>query len=129
MATALPKTFFSHLIEGTILFVFGVPEYWHDQEPIQYLMDAYPQAKMIGCSTAGEIHGGSIEDHSLSVAVVKFNDTFMEQTFVEIHAVEDSFTAGETIANDLNKRNLQGDIFYISKPLSFEKLLSFIKMI
>lgn len=99
--------------KNTLLIIFGAPEYLNDQLPIQQLFDAYPEAKFIGCSTAGEINGASISDHSLSVAVVKFSDTVMEQTFVELQTADDSFMAGETIANKLNKNNLQA-VFVLS---------------
>ena len=101
----------------TLLIIFGAPEYCNDQTPVQQLIAAYPNAKLIGCSTAGEISGDSITDHSISVAVVKFDDTVLKSTFVEILTMDDSFKAGERIAHELNANNLRG-VFILSDGLN-----------
>ena len=52
--------------------VYAAPEYMDSPLPLAELMRAYPQSKVIGCSTAGEIAGPYVNDASLSVAVVRF---------------------------------------------------------
>ncbi len=102
---------------STLVIIFGAPEYYDDQTPVRQLIDAYPNAKKIGCSTAGEINGNSIEDHSISAAVVKFNDTILKITSVEVKSMDDSFKGGERIANQLNTNNLRS-IFILSDGLT-----------
>ena len=59
----------------TLVLVFGPSE----REPVQGAMDAvratYPQSAILGCSTAGEIHGPEVRDGTLSVAVARFAST------------------------------------------------------
>src|SRR5229473_646643 len=58
--------------EDTLVVVFGAPELDDVQAPLGQLMAAYGRSHVIGCSTAGEIFGTALTDHSLSVAVVRF---------------------------------------------------------
>jgi len=101
----------------TLVIIFGAPEYCDEQAPIRELIDAYLQAKIVGCSTAGEINGIAILDKSISVAVVKFNKTDLKESTVNINSADDSFAAGEKIANELNSDKLRG-IFILSNGLN-----------
>src|SRR3981081_2038057 len=58
--------------EDTLVVVFGAPELDEVQAPQGQLTAAYGRSHVIGCSTAGEIFGTALTDHSLSVAVVRF---------------------------------------------------------
>ncbi len=101
----------------TLVLIFGAPEYINNQKPIQEIIAAYPQAKIIGCSTAGEINGSAIADNSLCVAVMKFKETNIAISRAEVKTAEDSFNAGEQIAKQLNKNKLRG-IFVLSDGLN-----------
>jgi len=41
--------------ENTLILVFAAPEFISNPAPIQALHQYYPHAKMVGCSSAGEI--------------------------------------------------------------------------
>ena len=56
----------------TLVVAFGAPEFRDDWTPFQDLARAYPNSHLLGCSTAGEIHGACLTDSSVSVAVLRF---------------------------------------------------------
>lgn len=102
--------------ENTLILIFCSPNFIKNPEPIKELAKHYPQAKMIGCSSAGEIAGPLVSDKSISVAVVKFEKTPIRITSMKISSSEDSYTAGQHIATTLDKNDLRG-IFVLSDGL------------
>lgn len=103
--------------DSTLVLIFGAPEFIENREPLQQIAQHYPRSKIIGCSSAGEISGPYILDKTLSVAIIKFEETTIEIVKEEIVTAEDSFKAGQNIAVALNKSNLRG-IFVLSDGLN-----------
>jgi len=91
----------------TLILVFAAPQFINNPKPIAELIKAYPQAKITGCSSAGEIFGSTINDNSLSVAVVKFDHTMVRIESTTIQNSEDSYTAGSTLAKKLTDEDLK----------------------
>ena len=58
--------------DNTLVLIFASPIYKNNAEPIKQLANVYKKAKIIGCSTAGEIFGAKIFDNSISVSVIQF---------------------------------------------------------
>ena len=103
----LPKSLDS---KKTLIIVFGANSYFYEFTPIQKLINDFSKSKIIGCSTAGEIIGQTITDESLSVAAISFEKTDMRIATSPVVNSEDSFKAGEDIANALNEPKLRGVI-------------------
>lgn len=101
---------------NTLLLIFASPDFINHPEPIQELAKKYPQSKMIGCSSAGEILGASISDHTLSVAIIRFNKTPIKVAKIKIEDAKQSYQAGEAIATDLDSDSLR-NIFVLSEGL------------
>lgn len=102
--------------EQTLILVFAAPEFIENPEPIQEIRKHYPRSKIMGCSSAGEIAGTSVFDHSLSVAIARFEHTTLKLAKVEHHIADKSYTGGEQIAKELNTRGLRS-IFILSNGL------------
>ena len=102
--------------EQTLVLIFAAPHFWHNQQPIHELRQFYKHAKMIGCSSAGEIFGSHIYDKSLSVVVVRFERTTLKLVKAEVHDGEDSFAAGQRITRQLHNDDLCS-IFVLSGGL------------
>lgn len=104
--------------EETLVIVFAAPSYLDRPAALSELAHAYPNSKLIGCSTAGEIAGAFVNDHSLSVAVVRFERSKIMTASAEIRDTGDSRRAGEYLSGKLNqKKNLRG-IFVLSDGLN-----------
>src|SRR3989338_566341 len=79
--------------ERTLVLAFGAPEIIDQSEAFAELSRAYPRSHVIGCASAGEIHGTTIRDGSLSVSVARFDKTKLETASLEVSRAEDSFVA------------------------------------
>jgi len=102
--------------ENTLIIIFSSPDFINDPTPIQELAKHYPSSQIIGCSSAGEIAGTHISDHSLSVAIAKFEKTPIKIASIQINSTEGSFKTGQQIATMLNQDDLRG-IFVLSDGL------------
>jgi hypothetical protein len=94
--------------ENTLVLVFGAPEFIDTPEPISQIVKAFPKSHIVGCSTAGEILGSSLSDHSLAAVAVQFEHSHIAITSAKVQNAHDSFNAGRAIAESLKAPNLQG---------------------
>jgi len=93
---------------STLVLVFGPSRRIDDPGPLAELLSAYPNSHVIGCSTSGEIHGTSIDDDSLSVAVCRFAHTRLRSAGAEVgQDAGDSARAGREIAASLMADDLK----------------------
>ena len=100
----------------TLVLVFASPEYMDQPAALAELVKAYPKSRLIGCSTAGEIVGPVVNDASLSVAVLQFERSTLAAVSAEIKDADDSLSAGEQLAKQLNKKDLRA-VFVLSDGL------------
>lgn len=90
----------------TLVLAFGAPGRAAPSPPLNDLVAAYPQSAVVGCSTAGEIHGTTIRDDSVSVAVVRFDKTRVRTASASVAGAQDSQLAGKQIAAELEASDL-----------------------
>ena len=103
--------------DRTLVVAFGAPELIDTPKPLKELKAAFPRAKVVGCSSAGEIAGTSVRDHSLSVAVAKFDHTDLHVASLEVQSSAQSFTAGQTLARQLSAKPGLRAVFVLSEGL------------
>ncbi len=101
----------------TLILVFGASEFVDTPKPLSDLVAAYPQAKIVGCSGAGEIHGEHIADGTLSVAVMRFERTTLRLAEAAVTVGSPSKDAGADIAAALKAPDLRA-IFVLSDGLA-----------
>lgn len=87
--------------ERTLVVAFGAPGFRDDPAPFRDLQAAYPSAHLLGCSTAGEIHGARLTDDSVVVAVARFRDADLRSAVAVREGAGGSFAAGRRIAESL----------------------------
>ena len=100
----------------TLVLAFGAPCYADDWAPFRQLAAAFPQAQLIGCSTAGEIAGAAVHDASISATVVRFDGTRLRRAAATIATVADSRAAGARLAEQLAAPDLRA-VFVLSDGL------------
>ena len=103
--------------ETSLLLLFGDSRLIDHPALIQQVLDACPRSHVMGCSTAGEIHGCEISDDSLVVAAARFDHTALRTAQATVQAPTDSYTAGRTIAEQLKHPSLRG-VFVLSDGLN-----------
>lgn len=94
--------------QRTLILLFGSSHFVDSADPIRELIDHYPRSVVIGCSTAGEILGTQIFDESLSAAIVRFDHTDIKMASAPAGSPDDSFKAGQDIAQQLHDARLKG---------------------
>jgi len=92
--------------EATLVFVAGAAELIDKPAPFAELRRAFPKARILGCSSAGEISGASISDHSIVAAIARFETTRLAIETAPALAGE-SFAAGQALAKGLVKDDLR----------------------
>lgn len=102
--------------DNTWILIFASPNFIHDPSPFLELKSFYTQAKIMGCSSAGEIYGANVLDNSISVAVIQFEKTRLKMFSIENKRSEDSYHTGKNIAQACLAPDLKG-IFVLSPGL------------
>lgn len=102
---------------NTLVFVFGDTNFPNSSDLLKQIQSKCNNAKLIGCSTAGEIFGSNVEDNSLSVAVTSFEKTNIRSYTAKINSSSDSRAAGKEIASRLAGPGLKG-IYLLSDGLN-----------
>jgi hypothetical protein len=100
----------------TLIVAFGAADIAVSGPPLAELRAAYPQARLIGCSSAGEIHGPRLLDGSLVVGVARFDRSQVDLAQAGVERPEDSFEAGASLAHRLLAPDLRA-IFVLSDGL------------
>jgi hypothetical protein len=90
----------------TLVLLFGYPGLADDPSPLAPLSAAFPKAKFLGCSTAGEIVGSSVRDDSISVAIVRFDATEIRTASAMVAGPGDCEPAGMALADALRAPDL-----------------------
>jgi hypothetical protein len=97
----------------TLVLAFGWSGLADELAILEPLLAAYPAAKLVGCSTAGEIAGASVRDASISVAVARFDSTDLRVASAIVGAPADCRPAGREIASRLDSPDLSA-VFIVS---------------
>lgn len=87
--------------QNQLILVFGSTALLSDSSHFHAIRSAFPGGLIVGCSTAGEIHGTEVSDDTLVVTAVDFEHTRLH--FSQAHIVESSqsFTVGHSLAQSL----------------------------
>lgn len=83
---------------STLVVAFGAPGLRDRPELLERLARAFPASCLVGCSSAGEIHGASLRDESLSVGVARFAGTGLRAAEAVVEGPDDSRAAGRRVA-------------------------------
>ena len=94
------------LPEAQLVFVFGGIDQFESANWLAPLQRMFPEALLVGCSTAGEICGTAVNDETVVATAIAFRHTTVQSAMVHMADVSDSAEAGNTLAAQLPKHNL-----------------------
>jgi hypothetical protein len=77
-----------------------------------HLAQAFKQAHIIGCSTAGEISNQGVGDDSLVITAVRFEAATVTQASTVLASMDDSFAAGVRLVTALPKDGLRAILIF-----------------
>lgn len=76
------------------------------------MAQAFPGAHRLGCSTAGEISAQGVDDGTLVVTAVQFDQIQVEQVSTVLADMGDSFAAGKRLASGLRQEGLRAILVF-----------------
>lgn len=94
----------------TLVVTFASRSFAEHQEPFAELRAALPHARMVGCSTSGEIFGTRVSDDSLVAAIVRLEHSRVEVARTRLERADresPSFAAGRRLAARLAAPDLR----------------------
>ena len=102
------------LPEAHLVLYFGGRELL--AEAAQQLGRMFPRARIVGCSTGGQILGDDVSDDTLVAVAIRFAATTVRLAHASLGEAADSRICGETIGRALQGNDLAG-IFVLSDGL------------
>jgi hypothetical protein len=99
-----------------LVLLFGSRAVLQQKEPFTEVAQAYPNAHLMGCSTAGEICGTHVLDDSVVATAVQFEATCVQGARIALGEAGNSLTAGQRLAEALEKEGL-AHVFVLSDGL------------
>ncbi|MGV6830932.1 MAG: FIST signal transduction protein [bacterium] len=94
-------------IQPNIFLLFVSSDFLDKEIFLAELHRKYPEATMIGCSTAGEISDITVMDDSISLTAIELNKVTHKKYAVKVDKMEDSYDAGQILAEKLNDDDLK----------------------
>ena len=94
------------LPSAQLVMFFGAREAIADCANHQALRTMYPDAHLLGCTTAGEICGTTVSDDSVVATAIRFDHTSVRAAYRPLVNASNSKAVGEEIARDLAGENL-----------------------
>jgi len=104
------------LPSAQLVMFFGAREALADCAIHQALRAMYPDAHLLGCTTAGEICGTTVSDDSLVATAIRFDHTSVRAAYRPLVDASNSKAVGEEIARDLAGENLR-HVFVLAEGL------------
>ena len=106
-------------VDPNLFLLFVSPGFTLKTDVLSELYHRYPDALVIGCSTAGEISGITVKDHSIALTAIQFEKTQLKLVSVKVEDKRSSEKAGKKIAEKLFKQDLK-HVFVLSDGLSVD---------
>lgn len=107
------------IVNGTdanLILGFGSKNLIADEKLYNTLAAKFPLSEIVLCSTAGEIFGKSVSEHTVSITVIQFEKTKIKSASVNLNSFNDSFESGKALIEKFNPENL-AFIFVLSDGL------------
>ena len=91
---------------ANLVIIFGGTSVLKRPDLLEGVRKAYPNARLFGGSTAGEILDTQVSDDSLVITAVHLEHTELAGAHVDVNQVENSYQAGERLAHSLDPTGL-----------------------
>lgn len=104
------------LSDATIVFYFLSPDYPQKEAYLKALKKTYPGARLVGCTTGGEIAGNEALINTAISSAIKLEQSHIRLAQTHVMANTESYSAGKDMAAKLNDPALRF-IFVLSDGL------------
>ncbi len=100
-----------------LILAFGHRQLIENSNAIDLLKQKFPQAQLIGCSTAGEIENEQVHNGTICATAIQFEKSNVVSHHLHIKHTDDSYAAGHKIVTAFNHNNLR-HIFVLTDGLA-----------
>ncbi len=101
-----------------IVFLFGDTDAVKDEKRFYELAELFPNAKIVGCSSSGNILNSQVTKFSIVATAISFDKAFVEISSINFKNGDDIEQISQNLINNLPKENLK-HIFLMSDGLLF----------
>ena len=99
-----------------IVFLFGDTDAVKDEKRFYELAELFPNAKIVGCSSSGNILNSQVTKFSIVATAISFDKAFVEISSINFKNGDDIEQISQNLINNLPKENLK-HIFLMSDGL------------
>ena len=104
-------------LNPNLILVFSDRKLLQQSNIGQEIRQAFPEALLAGCSTAGEIGGATVKENSASISFIEFEKTKIIYREQEIKDAADSLSSGASLIDSMEKEGLQ-HVFVLSDGIN-----------
>ena len=97
-------------IEPNLVLVFAAPRFFTEPDFAAKLKEAFPAARRVAVSTAGEISSQGVSEDSAVISAIRFERTPFKLAATDIVSMDDSAGAGARLAQQLQAPDLKAVI-------------------
>jgi hypothetical protein len=94
-------------LKPQLVTVFGAVPFFSDPSFMAVLRTTFPDAAIVGCSTAGEISAEGVADGTCAVTAISFSTTGIRTAATVLAGMDDSHAAGARIGSELTAPDLR----------------------
>ena len=95
-----------------LLLIFGNIDHFRYPGLHAAIRSAFPKASLLGCSTAGEITAGGVDDGTCTFTAINFDKARLNQGATRLAGMDDSFAAGERLGNQIAAPDLKAVLLF-----------------
>lgn len=103
-------------LDPNFVIIFGSYAHFETSGLAKKVSDMFPQALVVGCSTAGEISNDGVSDDTMVVTACKFQNPNFKPIWAEFSDMEHTIDAGRGLAQKLELKNLSA-VFLLGRGL------------
>jgi hypothetical protein len=100
----------------SLVLIFGPRQLLGSPTPLELIRRLFPNAQLVGCSTAGEIAGAKLSDGELVFTAIEFERSQVRVVTTDLVCADDSRQAGKRLASQLLDSSLV-HVFVLSDGL------------
>src|SRR3989339_827540 len=97
-------------IDPNLVLVFAAPNFFTDADFAVQLAAAFPAARRVAVSTAGEISSQGVSENSAVISAIRFERTPFKVASTDIVDMDDCIGAGQRLAQQLQAPDLKAVI-------------------
>ena len=94
-------------IDANLFLLFISPGFNEKEAFVSSLCEQFPKAKVLGCSTAGEISDVTVKDDTISLTAIQMEKVSIELVSSKIEEMNDSYAVGVSLAKKIVKPDLK----------------------